>query len=47
MCSKFLLASSSNTAIVIDPPFGGLADILAITIRKLWEIAGTGIIIII
>ena len=42
VCEEFLQASPSTTAIVVDPPFGGLAEVLAMTLKKLWEVAGTG-----
>ena len=46
VCRTFLKQSeNSKTAIVIDPPFGGLAEILAQGIRKLWGMAEEGMII--
>ena len=45
MCRDFLSQSSeNNVAIVIDPPFGGLADVLARSISKLWSMADRGIV---
>ena len=47
VCRTFLKQSeNSKTAIVIDPPFGGLAEILAQGIRKLWDMAEEGKIIL-
>jgi len=28
--------------LIIDPPFGGLADVIADAIKQLWEFIGTG-----
>lgn len=42
VCQQFLSESPDTIAIVVDPPFGGIAQLLAMTIRKLWEVAGTG-----
>lgn len=41
-CQDFITEASSTTAIVVDPPFGGLAELLAVSIRKLWEMASKG-----
>lgn len=42
-CRKFLSNSAeSKTAIVVDPPFGGLAEILARGIKHLWDMAKEG-----
>jgi len=41
-CEAFLEVSPSTTAIVVDPPFGGLAEVLARSLKQLWEMAGTG-----
>ena len=41
LCRKFL-RSAGTVAMVIDPPFGGLAEVLGRGIRKLWEMAGKG-----
>lgn len=41
-CQSFLDESPGDVAIVIDPPFGGLAELLAVTIRKLWKMAAKG-----
>ena len=42
VCKRFLTEAPSTTAIVIDPPFGGLAEILSTSIKSIWEMAGTG-----
>lgn len=41
LCKRFL-RSAGTVAMVIDPPFGGLAEVLGRSIRKLWEMAGKG-----
>ena len=42
-CKQFLEAAPrSSLAIIVDPPFGGLAEVLAVSIRKCWEMAGGG-----
>ena len=41
ICQEFL-RSDGTVAMVIDPPFGGLAEVLGRSIRKLWEMAGKG-----
>ena len=42
-CREFLHSSDSSVvAIVIDPPFGGLAQVLARQVRQLWSTAGGG-----
>lgn len=43
VCRDFLTKSGENVAIVIDPPFGGLAGILAQSVKKLWSMADKGI----
>ena len=40
-CRKFL--ESGEVAIVIDPPFGGLVEVLARQIHHLWNMAGKGV----
>ena len=40
ICQEFL--TDSKTAIVIDPPFGGLAEVLAKGIKHLWNMAKEG-----
>ena len=40
VCWEFL--KSRAVAIVVDPPFGGLVDVLARQIRHLWNMAGKG-----
>ena len=40
MCRRFL--DSGVVALVIDPPFGGLAEVLARQIQSLWALAGKG-----
>ena len=42
ICEAFLKLSPSATAIVVDPPFGGLAEILARSLKQLWQMAGAG-----
>lgn len=42
VCKSFLAHSPSTTAIVVDPPFGGLAELLAVSIKKLWKMASKG-----
>ena len=43
VCRRFLsLAGDSKTAIVVDPPFGGLAEVLARGIKNLWNMAKEG-----
>ena len=43
VCREFLsCAADSNTALVVDPPFGGLAEILAKGIKQLWDMAKQG-----
>ena len=41
-CHNFISLSPNKTAIVIDPPFGGLVELLGVSLRKLWEMASTG-----
>ncbi len=41
-CEQFLEGPPSSLAIVLDPPFGGLVELLAVSIRKFWEIVGQG-----
>ena len=44
VCRRFLsLAADGKTAIVVDPPFGGLAKVLARGIKNLWNMAKEGI----
>ena len=31
-----------NIAIIIDPPFGGMTDVIANGMRQLWTMAGKG-----
>ena len=40
VCRSFL--HSGVVAMVIDPPFGGLAEVLARQVRRLWTVAGKG-----
>ena len=40
VCREFL--NSGEVAIVIDPPFGGLVEVLARQVRALWAMAGRG-----
>ncbi len=40
-CEEFL-SSGKKVAIVIDPPFGGLATVLAAGLQGLWKMAGNG-----
>ena len=40
VCRRFL--DSGVVALVIDPPFGGLAEVLARQIQSLWALAGKG-----
>lgn len=40
VCREFL--HSRRVAIVIDPPFGGLVEVLARQVRQLWSMAGSG-----
>lgn len=42
LCEQFLTSSLDKVAIVIDPPFGGLANVLAAGLKGLWAIAKTG-----
>ena len=43
ICQEFLShIADSKTAIVIDPPFGGLAEVLAKGIKHLWDMAKEG-----
>lgn len=37
--SQFLATEPSNVAFILDPPFGGIADILASTVKTLWKFA--------
>lgn len=39
-CRHFISAQPDSLAIVVDPPFGGLVQVLAHSIRKLWNVAG-------
>ena len=39
-CRQFL--QSASVAMVIDPPFGGRAEVLGQGIRRLWRLAGRG-----
>ena len=41
VCREFL--HSRVVAIVIDPPFGGLVEVLARQVRRLWNMAGEGV----
>ena len=41
-CRHFISAQPDSLAIVVDPPFGGLVQVLAHSIRKLWNVAGKG-----
>ena len=41
VCRAFL--QSGVVAIVIDPPFGGLVEVLARQVRHLWGLAGKGV----
>ena len=44
ICKRFLSSSSrkKEVAIVVDPPFGGLAKVLATGLNSLWQMAGKG-----
>ena len=43
ICKDFLSQEAGGkTAIVIDPPFGGLAEVLAKGIKHLWDMAKKG-----
>ena len=43
VCLEFLShVAEDKTAIVIDPPFGGLAEVLARGIKYLWDMAKEG-----
>ena len=44
ICKMFLSSSSKKdkVAMVVDPPFGGLAKVLATGLNSLWEMAGKG-----
>ena len=43
ICRDFLShEASGKTAIIIDPPFGGLAEVLAKGIKHLWDMAKKG-----
>ena len=43
ICQSFLShVADSKTAIVIDPPFGGLAEVLARGVKHLWDITKQG-----
>lgn len=43
VCRRFLsLAADGKTTIVVDPPFGGLAEVLARGIKNLWNMAKEG-----
>ena len=43
VCRRFLsLAADGEIAIVVDPPFGGLAEVLARGIKCLWNMAKEG-----
>ena len=43
VCREFLTcAADSKTALVVDPPFGGLAEVLAKGIKYLWDIVEQG-----
>ena len=46
-CKRFLSSSSrkEEVAIVVDPPFGGLAKVLATGLNSLWQMAGKGYIV--
>ena len=36
---KFLHAQNGNgVALVIDPPFGGLVEVLGTTIKRIWQV---------
>ena len=43
-CENFLHAEKQhdNIAIIIDPPFGGMTDVIANGMRQLWTMAGKG-----
>lgn len=41
VCREFL--KSGTVAIVIDPPFGGLVEVLAKQVHQLWSMAGRGV----
>lgn len=41
VCREFL--KSRTVAIVIDPPFGGLVEVLAKQVHQLWGMAGKGV----
>ena len=45
ICQQFLSdeAASGTTAVVLDPPFGGRAELLADSVKKYWRMAGKGI----
>ena len=40
VCRRFL--DSGVVAVVIDPPFGGLVEVLAKQVHRLWYLAGKG-----
>lgn len=40
VCCRFL--DSGVVAMVIDPPFGGLVEVLAKQVHRLWYLAGKG-----
>ncbi len=42
VCEEFLTSSPGKVAIVVDPPFGGLATVLAAGLQGLWKMAGGG-----
>ena len=42
VCERFLTSAPEKTAIVIDPPFGGLAKVLAVGVEGLWRMAQQG-----
>lgn len=44
ICKNFfsLPSKKEDIAMVIDPPFGGLAKVLATGINNLWKVAGKG-----
>lgn len=41
VCREFL--NSRTVVIVIDPPFGGLVEVLAKQVHQLWSMAGKGV----
>ena len=42
-CEHFLHSETHDKIVlIIDPPFGGMTDIIANTMRQLWMMIGTG-----